>query len=425
MKSILIITLCFWSYVLNSQNWHKIYHFNNSSVFTQEYVHDFQFISPNVGYFSTVENTAGSSAGVADLYMTHNSGKDWNKIYTLSQSSLGTSCALEFDYLNDRDFFMFESQDGGLCHGKAFRDSVVVGTAFTPYPPPYIKNINLDTIIVSNLSDQNYIFMLVPNQENLQKIQIADNYIYKYPPWGDDYDLINSVCFISGFGAAIGTRDGFNLFYSSRSHFENWAKDTLEISGEIKKVYFANRNVGFIICSDSILYRTNNGGADWNVITLPQHIFINDIQFGSTKGYMIGNDGKVVSTEDDGITWELEALNTSNQIRQLSITNDIAYVVDSEGQFFTNNANISKIDVLIEQNTINIYPNPFKNNIEIVSKKIIRNCTVYNTSGLMIKFIPEINELSACVDLGNLSAGIYFMQIAFEQDVSIRKVVKN
>ncbi|MFH0756141.1 MAG: T9SS type A sorting domain-containing protein [Bacteroidota bacterium] len=424
MRSIVIFLVCFWTGLLHGQDWYNVYHFNVSHEFSKENVSDFQFISTNIGYFSTVESTDGSSPGDAYLYMTKNAGLNWDKIYTLNEYTMGSSASLYFDFLDERDFFIYESTNGGLCHGKAFRDSINMGTAFTPYPPPYINNIHKDTIILSAFTDEQYIFLLLMKEDTLKKIPISDSYIYGYG-FCDHCDLINSVCFFNGFGAAIGKRNGLNILFRSNNNMEHWDSDTLQIEGTLKQVYFINHSIGFILCNDSMLYRTSNGGLDWDRIELPQPMHINDIQFGTYKGYITGKEGLIASSADEGIHWKMEEINTSNSIEFISVVNEVGYVMDSDGHIFTNNPIVYGTNAEVIKPVQKLFPNPLNDQCTIVSNETIVACVLFNVSGQIVPVLAEINDNTAMLDLSFISSGIYYLRVCYNECYIIKKVIKN
>jgi hypothetical protein len=80
------------------------------------------------------------------------------------------------------------------------------------------------------------------------------------------------------------------------------------------------------------------------------------------------------------------------------------------------------INEIVETQGLTIFPNPFKDELNIAVEKpgIIR---VYDTTGSMvieIKADPEIKTLT----LKSLSAGIYFLSFTTNETVKVVKIIK-
>jgi hypothetical protein len=197
------------------------------------------------------------------------------------------------------------------------------------------------------------------------------------------------------------------------------------MQGSLKKVYFMNRNIGFIISNDTILYRTQNGGSDWVEITLPTRMVIHDIQFSDSKGYIIGNGGMVGSSTDYGITWDIDSLESSGAIVRLSAVNDIAYVVDGDGWIFTNNPITSAENEIKEEESLSIYPNPVTDMLRVESEDFIRSFFICNDHGQLVRFSNAINSYLLQIDVNDLITGVYLMKITNDEGSRIVKIIKN
>lgn len=87
----------------------------------------------------------------------------------------------------------------------------------------------------------------------------------------------------------------FTLFCNA----QDWSKIDLGITTDLKKVYFVNDNLGFIIGEEGIMYRTEDGGDTWNQIALGTSNLLATITFvDANEGYTNG-----YKTTDGGQTW--------------------------------------------------------------------------------------------------------------------------
>jgi hypothetical protein len=73
-----------------------------------------------------------------------------------------------------------------------------------------------------------------------------------------------------------------------------------------------------------------------------------------------------------------------------------------------------------EKSSINIYPNPAKDNFEISSLEIINSISIYDAVG--IKFLEKsINSSKASINISSLSNGMYIVIIEYQNGTSISK----
>ncbi len=73
-----------------------------------------------------------------------------------------------------------------------------------------------------------------------------------------------------------------------------------------------------------------------------------------------------------------------------------------------------------------IYPNPLQNNINIETTFNLNNAEVviYNLSGVAVKNIQNVQGKSITIESGELSNGIYFLDISNDNKHIYRKFIK-
>lgn len=76
----------------------------------------------------------------------------------------------------------------------------------------------------------------------------------------------------------------------------------------------------------------------------------------------------------------------------------------------------------LESLDVQVYPNPFKNSINITTKSIIKSIKIYNLVG---KKLIEKNNNFNFIDLNNISKGIYILKIKTEKGTGIKKIIKS
>ena len=77
-------------------------------------------------------------------------------------------------------------------------------------------------------------------------------------------------------------------------------------------------------------------------------------------------------------------------------------------------------------NTINVYPNPFTNsiNIDFGDKKSPKSIEIYNIGGTLLRQTPVFDSSSIEMDMSNLENGIYIARIVGETFVESKRLIK-
>ena len=80
----------------------------------------------------------------------------------------------------------------------------------------------------------------------------------------------------------------------------------------------------------------------------------------------------------------------------------------------------------INENIINVFPNPFKNNLIVSVNEVIAqgaNLSIFSIEGRLMKF-QSILSSSITMDLSNLSSGLYFCTYFNGSEIKTLKIIK-
>lgn len=84
---------------------------------------------------------------------------------------------------------------------------------------------------------------------------------------------------------------------------------------------------------------------------------------------------------------------------------------------------LSNPDVAID-NSISIYPNPAKNNVNIHCNNTIKTIELYDVQGRVLQS-QVIDSQSSTMDISSKSKGVYFLKVVTEKGIKVEKLVKN
>jgi len=84
---------------------------------------------------------------------------------------------------------------------------------------------------------------------------------------------------------------------------------------------------------------------------------------------------------------------------------------------------LSNPDVATD-NSVSIYPNPARNNVNITSKNTIKTIELYDVQGRVLQS-QVIDSQSSTMDISSKSKGVYFLKVVTEKGIKVEKLVKN
>jgi photosystem II stability/assembly factor-like uncharacterized protein len=127
------------------------------------------------------------------------------------------------------------------------------------------------------------------------------------PPDGIAATYCNGIAATPSGKIFICSMDGYVLQSSDMG--KSWTD--VHLSNEnFTGIYFYNDSIGFIGTSDSVIYKTTNGGLNWRrIITISHRWNLRSFAFSdSLNGFMLGNNGPSTTsifyqTKNGGITW--------------------------------------------------------------------------------------------------------------------------
>ncbi|MCF8229363.1 MAG: T9SS type A sorting domain-containing protein [Bacteroidales bacterium] len=217
-----------------------------------------------------------------------------------------------------------------------------------------------------------------------------------------DIQMLNSnIGYITHFNGFLKTVDGGDSWFDPDSIGTFYGPSTC--------CSFINPDTGFIGASG--LYKTENGGADWEYITDQYWIgyfSLGQMQFvNPDTGYYVGFDGvlgfgKLYTTIDGGQTWNGSQ---GNYINIDMYNKNIGYCIKWTGEVYktTNGGLITGIPENSPQSDLGLYPNPFNDKIFL------------NISG-----IPLQDELPGLFEVFDINGRkVYSFNLAAQKNMSL------
>ncbi len=209
-------------------------------------------------------------------------------------------------------------------------------------------------------------------------------------------------------------------------------------SGSSGSMTFKDANNGLLIAVDgagnvntttATLYKTSDGGANWEPVETTGPWYFGDITYvpGTENTYVSTGDnggttanprpqwlGSSYST-DGGLTWiEIDNGNQRGKVEFLNPTTGWA------GQFsdgpsgtkgilkFSGDLSLGVSDNAVKNN-LKVYPNPAVDVVKISANKKVENITVFDMTGKKVKSFNAANE----INVSSLAKGTYILQVYY------------
>lgn len=128
-------------------------------------------------------------------------------------------------------------------------------------------------------------------------------------------EIFRSVYALNGSTWAVGMN---GIYTYSLDTAKTWHTDTLAGGKNLKKVIFTDILHGFIAGEDGLLLQTENGGLTWNPVSAFTLTDLNDLYFlNPSEGWICGEQGKVFHTTDGGLSWKVENTHSNGSLRKI------------------------------------------------------------------------------------------------------------
>ncbi|PWH85635.1 T9SS type A sorting domain-containing protein [Brumimicrobium oceani] len=181
-----------------------------------------------------------------------------------------------------------------------------------------------------------------------------------------------------------------------------------------------------------------------NAIHFPQRYAFIDLSITNSCIHIV-LDGRYVRSCDGGETfYDVDAFNgnINENVRFMEFVNDsVGYLVSQNLITYdwhlwetTNGGGVNGAQVLtntltanlVEENqnlSFELYPNPSKNTVNIVSSELIRELVVYSMDGKLVAS-QKVNSKTTTIDISSFPKGNYVVKVATENSIGHSKIVK-
>ena len=174
---------------------------------------------------------------------------------------------------------------------------------------------------------------------------------------------------------------------------------------------FVDTEIGFVISADGLLFKTSDGGDMWNFVENVGHTDIEAIVFTTeNNGFIVSNDTIIYKTTNGGADW-IQDLITPYKITNLEYDGAFVYANGFVGVAYKNEVITSLDEHNISDQTFILYPNPATDQLFIKNPDVLTdiNFSIFAIDGTCIKNEILLNGNS--INTSELLPGIYLIRI--------------
>jgi photosystem II stability/assembly factor-like uncharacterized protein len=267
------------------------------------------------------------------------------------------------------------------------------------------------------------IFLCGSNGKVLIAKDMYSSYMLKTMVPNDPLYTLDFVDTLTGWTAGEG-----NWIFKTNDGGYNWQKQTTGAYFNIHSIRFVDHFTGWVAGEDGRIFRSPDGGQTWEEQstgiseTLYTLFFLN-----KDYGWAVGEKGMILTTDNGGNTWDKQESNTINDIYDIFfLDHSLGWCVgeygiilrtDNGGFVWTPESDLTG-NGRGEYNRVEIFPNPFEHTTSIqfqTPEKGKISYQVFDLHGRQVNSGEEVSlsqEMSSIrLSTGNLIPGIYICHI--------------
>ena len=440
------------------------------------------WVKKNTGYFTWINSVQYASenfltaSGNADPYTSSypyiltstDAGSTWNNHTRIISTPINISginvidtqnvfiCG-SYDYYGDD--YIFKTSNGGINWQQAYSSSYDNLNDIKSFGSDIIfacgeRNYSQGLFLKSTDGGQNWTSQTLSSTYSIYGLSLPDTLaIYAHTDdrvlkstnmgqsWSTiyqpSYPYFRDMEFVSADVGFVAGGYYPSSLYKTTDGGVNWNVYTITSNSEVNSINFPSENVGYA-CGYNNIYKTINGGVSWTQFYISNVYNFYDIAFNDEmNGWVIGNNG-IYHTQDGGLSWALEfglsdyTVNTFGikRIESLWAAGAGCKIIKYNGDL-TTTVSFDQNSVLpTEFALLQNYPNPFNPLTKIrydISKASQVNLKIYDVLGAEVTTL--VNEFlqpgryTAEWNASRFASGVYIYSIQAGDFVQTKKMI--
>ncbi len=362
-----------------------------------------------IGFFNSLDGFAITEAWTdGDLIRTNDGGYNWSYDTIIPNGSF-----YRMQVLGESLFLLNDSSQ--------LMKSINEGVDWELFDIPYITSYYYDMQFVNN---------------NIGYLCGSDGILFKTNNGGytwtdktlDSNYTLNSMFFINeNIGWMIDEQA--RVVVRTINGGDDWATTFIGdfFNYQPRSIFFVNEDLGYATSTEGILFKTFDGGENWEEFSFIRGNTSTDMYFvNETEGwYRAGNS--IYHTYDGGVSW-ISHQGFSTSLRNMFFLNDEqGWLCGDNGLIAITNFTVDINEISSNSSSISVFPNPAHDIIEVILKdksESIVGIEVYNIQGNQVVHLENISEPNSLkIDISEFVSGTYIIHITSDKGKSLVKFI--
>jgi len=364
------------------------------------------------------------------VFRTTDGGSNWSEMYNNSPSDIQSkgggrffSATLGYAAFDDK---IMKTTDGGASWSELYNNP-------NPAHPASLRSfymINQTNGFAFYWDSWNATYIVAKTTDEVNWNTVYQNASFEWKDYGKAHFLNSNIGYIPGFWGKL---------YKTVSGGNSWT--TLTLPQEISGVFAVDENVVYAY-SDTIVFRSTNGGSNWTG-TYPHNNISNWINgiyfFDADTGWITSLNGTIYKTTDKGNNWGTQGVTPpTSYLRFIGFANaGTGWAIGKQGTVLkTTNGGGTIVDVQETEiiparfSVLQNYPNPF--NPSTIIEFVLPHTSfvtlkIFNLLGQEVATILK-QELSSGKhqvewNASSFQSGIYFYRLQANSFTETKKIV--
>lgn len=235
-------------------------------------------------------------------------------------------------YVNDVKFVSVAIGWVTNNQGGLFR-SMDAGATWTSVPPNTLSGLPLNAVDFYNSNG-------IAVGQNGQMCRTS-NSGFSWTPYGfsNVYNDMHDVLVV-GNNAYIVGEAGFIVFTPDLVTSNWYYASAPSGMGTLRKIYFSSGLTGYIVGNNGTVLKTNDAGSSWTLLNFPSAVNLRSVAFqDDDTGVVVGDNGSIYFTRNGGATWGALSSGTNDDINDIVHFAD-TYVAVGRGGYISKSPNL-------------------------------------------------------------------------------------
>lgn len=409
MYRIVIAIFCL-SYSNCFGQWNKISSILNSSLF------DVGISSDGIIYTVGTDSINNLTNGA--IFKSLDGGSSWLKVQTVSDTLGAGSYMTRVSILDsgnlivsNRNPIIYRSAN----YGMAWQQIQIPTNSAVITDAMYFRGLNLG--FIGNHFGE--IFKSIDGGSSWTRVHA--NPIFN--PITDINCPTDSICYArtSLPNKLLKTSDGGNNWYSLNTAPHSYIRGGL---------HAINRDTLVIVTSNSLIFRSLDGGTSWDTIPCPVNTNLSDVFFVDSLGFAVGDSETILKSIDFGESWSVEWHDTlsSEHITSVHISNySAAIAASNHGSIFRLGMLNSFTEEVITPIMLTLFPNPVAEKMKIVfNTEISGDISIFNLLGHTIYTEHVFDQKEIEISLPDMNSGYLYVRFTEQNtgQITIKKMIR-